>query len=396
MEVFLVLVLLFFYAFFKKKNILKSLLVVLVGYAIFFIFGVLPSIVGIVLGVFAEGGVMMVREFDIAALFMSPYEFFGIKGKEITSFLPRKMSAIYLLLIFASIAVFQYRNSKQKFFALLKNTRPLQAVYNLGLLFIGLGLGLFNYGENFQLDFFSILTLLNLMLVVFSAWYFSVFVNDYFDCQIDKISNKERPLVSGVFSKKEFVDISLVFLLLSLVAALVINPLFFWLVLFYHVLTWIYSAPPFRLKRFFVFSNLIIAAASVLFIFIGFLVFSGEELFKAFPWSLAGFFFLAYFFILPIKDFKDIKGDKKNGVYTLPVLIGEELARLFLASALFVFYFLSVYIVNEPGMFLPALVFGSASFFVVASKKTETRKMGSRVFALVFLYGLLSVWIIFS
>jgi 4-hydroxybenzoate polyprenyltransferase len=395
-EIFLVLVLLFVYVYYKNRSIQKAGGFILLSYLIFYILGVFPSLVVLLMSLAGEGSVWLVRDFNVASVFMSPFEFFGIKGEVWKAFLPRKLALFYTLLIFLTLFIYFYLSQKTKFKALLKNIRFPQMFFNGGLLFIGLGLGWFYYPERFGWDIFHFVGILNLILMVFCAWYFSVFINDIFDEKIDKISNPDRPLVSGIVKKREYTDYSLVFLFLSLIIALLFSPVIFLLIVFYHLLTWIYSAYPFRLKKFFGVANLISATASLLFLGIGFLVFSGGDLFSGIYWEVIGLLGLAYFFVLSIKDLRDVEGDRREKIYTLPVLVGLRNARLVLASLILFFYLLSVYVFNENKLFPWAVLFGSVSFFVVAKKEVKVSWLYGWLFAGVLCYGLIGVWIMFT
>ncbi|MFW5884896.1 MAG: UbiA family prenyltransferase [Patescibacteria group bacterium] len=395
-EILLVLFLLFIYVYHKKASFKSSAGFVLLSYFIFYLFGVFPSLVVLLMSLLKGEGIWLVQDFNVASVFMSPFEFFGIKGEVWKAFLPRKLALFYTLLIFLTLFVYFYLSQKTKFKALLKNIRFPQMFFNGGLLFIGLGLGWFYYPERFGWDIFHFVGILNLILMVFCAWFFSVFINDIFDAEIDKISNPDRPLVSGIVKKREYMDYGLVFLFLSLIIALLFSPVIFLLIVFYHLLTWIYSAYPFRLKKFFGVANLISATASLLFLGIGFLVFSGGDLFSGISWEVIGFLGLAYFFVLSIKDLRDVEGDRREKIYTLPVLIGLRNAKLALASLILFFYLFSVYVFNENKLFPWAVLFGSVSFFVVAKKEIKVSWLYGWLFAGVLCYGLIGVWIMFT
>jgi len=231
--------------------------------------------------------------------------------------------------------------------------------------------------------------------MVFSTWFFSVFVNDLSDINIDRITNKQRPLIKKTVSVGEFKNQAVVFFGVSLLSAALISPVVLLIVLSYHFLTFVYSCYPFRLKRFPLVSNGLISLASLNFLIIGFLIFSENQNLSFFPWRIYWFLFAAYFLITPLKDLKDFKGDKKDGVYTLVVLLGKEKTRTLIASVLLSFYFLSVYVLNQQELFLSALVFGVISFYLVVNQKVNEKHLIGWVLGLCFLYGAMLVKIIF-
>ena len=83
-------------------------------------------------------------------------------------------------------------------------------------------------------------------------------------------------------------------------------------------------------------------------------------------------------------------------MYTLPVLVGMENARLFLATVIFLCYFISAYVINEKGAILPALFFGSVSYFFVSNQKSDPRHLVWYVLGLVFFYGLVLTRFVFK
>jgi 4-hydroxybenzoate polyprenyltransferase len=215
------------------------------------------------------------------------------------------------------------------------------------------------------------------------------------DIEIDKITNKNRPLIKKDLSLGECGDFAQILLGLSILIATLISPVILAIVISYVLLTWIYSCPPFRLKRFFGISNVLISLASLNFLVIGFLVFSENQTLASFPWRVYWFLFLAYLLITPLKDLKDLEGDRKNKSCTLVVLLGRKKTRLLIASFLFSFYLLSVYVLNKQELFLAALLFGSINFLVISHSKVGEKNLNGWVLGLVFIYGLLVIKTVF-
>jgi 4-hydroxybenzoate polyprenyltransferase len=380
------------YIYLKTQNKTKTLLGILGSYLIFFLLSSFPSIVVYFLEIFK---IKEVSYSTVAGYFMTPFTVFGLKGEILESFMARKLALIYLPLFFLTVSFFWCYLDFKKCLSLIKNIRFPQMIFNGGILFIGLGLGWFYYPENFQLNFFGLLVVVNLILVVFSSWFFSVFVNDYFDLKVDEISNKNRPLIQGSISIKENWDYAWFFFFISLLGALVVGPIFFLIIMVYHLLTWVYSSYPFRLKRFIGVSNILIAFSSLIFLILGFLVFSDFQTLEKFPWTIYWFLFVAYFLITPLKDLKDLEGDRKNAITTLPTLFGKKNTRLLVSVFLLSLYLSSVYILRKTELFLPAVFFGGVSFYLINSSKISEKNLNYGVLGLVFLYGVLLIKIIF-
>jgi len=391
-NILIALIFIGWYVFLKTKKITKTFLGILISYCVFFILSGFPSIVVYVLEI---KSIHIVSQSTVAGYFMTPFSVFNIQGSAIDSFLARKLALIYLpIILFLSIGFLSWIN-KNKALVLIKNIRFPQIFFNLGLLFIGLGLGYFFNKEVFSLNFFSVLVVFDLCLVVFLVWLSSVFINDLSDISVDKISNKNRPLIKKVFSKKEYYNYSWISGLFAILLTGLISPVITLITLSYILLTVNYSCNPFRLKRFPLIAGVLISLTSLNFLIIGFLIFSENQTLNYFPWRIYWFLFLAYLLTTPLKDLKDVAGDKINQTYTLPVLIGKEKTRLIIASSLLSLYLLSVYILNKQELFLIAIVFGVINFVLINNQKVDEKKLNPYVLFLVFIYGIIVVRIIF-
>jgi len=98
---------------------------------------------------------------------------------------------------------------------------------------------------------------------------------------------------------------------------------------------------------------------------------------------------------LPIKDLKDIEGDRMDGIYTIPVIFGEEKGRLIIGSGVFASFVASVFILNELNAFWWAIIFGAMAFLTVISKKIKAKNIFWPIFGIVSIYGLILVKIVF-
>jgi 4-hydroxybenzoate polyprenyltransferase len=163
----------------------------------------------------------------------------------------------------------------------------------------------------------------------------------------------------------------------------------------YQVLAWFYSAEPFRLKRFPLLASFFSALTLLTVFFSGYIFFSPEQNIEHLSWRIIFLLLITYTLSLPIKDFKDIAGDKKDGVRTIPVIFGEERGRLIVASGIFISFILSIFFINESRLFWWAVIFGSASFLVMTNKKIHPRKVFWWILPLIMVYGLIALKIIF-
>lgn len=380
------------YSFIKSSKVLISLTNVFLFYVIFYIVSTLPSWI-----TFLVEGFDSSRS-DVAALFFSPTDFLNQPAMSMNISLHKKVIFSYVILLMAFSLIIFIKN--KIFQELLKNIRPVQTIYHLGLFSIGLGLAMI-FSETVNIfSFFNIIALIVMVLVIVAVWFSSVFVNDYFDEKIDKISNPKRPLVSHIVNKSDYLKIGVFIFIFSIIMSLLINLKITILLSFYYSITLIYNVPPLRLKKIPLVATFISALASTLIIFSGYLMIVSENNLSDFPLNIIYLLLITYTISLPLKDFKDIEGDKKDNVLTLPVIFGEKTARLIVGVNVFVSFMLSVYFLSEKKLVYPALLFGLISFLLINFSKNNkffinARKIVPVIFSLVFVYGLVLVWIVF-
>ncbi|TCD48493.1 (bacterio)chlorophyll synthase [Chlorobium sp. N1] len=159
---------------------------------------------------------------------------------------------------------------------------------------------------------------------------FSQSVNDYFDLELDRLNEPTRPIPSGRISEKEAAWNWGIVLLVALFASIVLS---------FHIggqrgvvfslcmatglgLGYVYSAPPFKLKK-----NIFLSAPAVG-ISYGFITYlSANVLFSEIRpevvWLAVLNFFMAMSLII-MNDFKSQKGDAESGMKSLTVLIGPR------------------------------------------------------------------------
>lgn len=382
--------------FAKSKNWIKAALGAISTYSTLFFMGAFPSFFSFTY-YFFQGSkkISAVNEIDIVQLIGTPANLFGTQFNSLAYSLAHHLNLVYFLFLAGLLLLLFFFISRGKFFAVLKNLRLPQLVYHTGLFLIGLGLGFLAYPENSTPRLFSILAVLTLIAAIWLAWKASVIVNDIYDFRIDQISNPDRPLQKKIFTIREYAELGAVIFLLSLLGGLAVSVKFAAILFVYQLLAWSYSAPPFRLKRFPVAATLISAIASLAVLFIGFTLVSGDENIRGLSWRVIFLFLGALTLSLPIKDFKDIEGDKKYGVFTVPVIFGEEKGRIIVAVGVFISFMLSVFLLNELRLFWWALLFGSLAFLIVTNKKINPHDIFWWALGTVGVYGLILVKIVF-
>lgn len=393
-EVALAIIFVMVYAYIKQKKAIKAFLAGLFTYIILFVLGSFPSWLAY-LYFLPKKSVFSVESFDIAGLFLTPASYFSVIETDFVNALNVKMNLIYAyLLVFVAIFFF-WLYFREKFWPVMKNVRWIQIMIHGGLILVGAGLGAFYFPNNMVINLFSFFALSNLILATIFAWLASVFLNDIVDLEIDKITNQKRPTVTGEVSGEDFRQLFWLCFVFSLILAITVGVKFFLVILAYQAIGWIYSAWPFRLKRFPVVASFLSALALALLFSSGFILLADGQNIARFPHQVFWLLIVAFMISLPIKDLKDIEGDRKDEVWTIPVLLGETWARFAIGLGIFLSYALSVIWLNARVLFLPAMILGALSFWILQTKKISPRRVHIFVFGLLFLYVLLIAYLVF-
>lgn len=152
-------------------------------------------------------------------------------------------------------------------------------------------------------------------------------LNDYYDAEIDAINEPYRPIPSGAISTDQ-VEAQIWILLLAGIA--LAYGLDVWaghevkvitmIAVFGSYISYIYSAPPLKLKQNGWLGNYALGAS-----YIAFPWWAGHALFGQMNWTIAIltlFYSLSGLGIAIVNDFKSVEGDTKLGLKSLPVMFG--------------------------------------------------------------------------
>lgn len=222
------------------------------------------------------------------------------------------------------------------------------------------------------------------------AWFFAVGINDYYDIEIDKITNPTRPLITERLAPRDVKIFFIVSAISSLVLAIfcdLLNAKFGITLLtgIYLLLAILYSTPPFRIKSKTPFSSLVIGLVTSECILIGGVLTEMTLLYISYA-IILGFLVT---FISAAKDLKDIEGDKTAGIPTIPVNYGPEKAALMFQvinvvgyGSLFFLYFLQ----PLPWYFDVYLIITIIINFLLFQrfKKAPTQENGGLIYKLGF------------
>lgn len=169
-------------------------------------------------------------------------------------------------------------------------------------------------------------------------------LNQIYDLEIDRINKPTRPLPTGRISLKDAWVFTWITYAIAWVVAWLVAPggrhECFWIVAIATVITFLYSAPPFRTKRLGIWANVTIAIPrGVLLKVAGWS--AVKTVFGVEPWYIGAIFGLFLLGASTTKDFADMEGDARGGCRTLPIEFGVRRAA-WMISPSFVVPFLMI------------------------------------------------------
>ena len=292
----------------------------------------------------------------------------------------------WMLVITFQFPILMYLWNKKKFTGIFGNLRPFRTVHFEAMFLLGFYLGV--RGKIGLLAETNLYHLVFSLLSFFFAWEFSVVVNDIIDIEIDKVTNRNRPLAVGVLTKMEMSHLAIFYLLFSVLSAGLINGRLLFVVLSFVAVYWLYSVPPARLKRIPVLSAAITSFASIMPIFGGVII-AGRHPIAA-PENILWAIFIAFAISFNAKDLKDCLGDEKAGIKTLMTIFGCQRGRQLIGILVMVSYTIFPMIVGiwDYRVILVSIVFGALSMLMILKDIGEWA-----IFLTYFLY--FSVFMLF-
>jgi len=376
-EMLIIYVFSFTYVYIKTKKILNSVLGAFSVLCACALYGSLP-------GLLINGFIGIV-----SILFRVFHPFFS--GKIVSGVVDESITVI-VELIFACLvtALWFWRYDPGKFKVVIRDFRVSR--YICCFILLAIGISLYLSGAK-GIDGFIAIKVLAVSLALFFSVRFSGVINDLFDIDCDNVSNKTRSLVTGIVSKAEYLKVGLVYLAFSLFFSVWVSESCFILNLLFMGIYFLYSAWPFRLKRFFFFSSLVTGVQVLLILLMGQLSLAqGETIVLLYP-PLLWLVFLVFFLASNIKDLKDIDGDRLSGVYSLPVIFGEKRARKIIAFLVFLSYILVPVFLKDVfyGLKIPALsmLFAFYSYFYIRKPNSKENVIFLFYFLYVFIAAVL-------
>jgi chlorophyll synthase len=180
---------------------------------------------------------------------------------------------------------------------------------------------------------------------------FSQVTNDWFDREVDRINEPDRPTAANLLSPITVGAISIGLATAALALAAYLGTNVFYLAIGGLALALAYSAPPVRLKA----RNGWLANAACAFAYEGFAWVAGAAIFGHVTTGtlvLAGLYSLGSHGLMTLNDFKSYEGDERLGLRSLPVMLGLDGALRAAFSFIDVFQVLAIGYVLSNRMWL--------------------------------------------
>ena len=390
-EIIIVFIAIFSYVYLQTKSLLKSILAAWLSYTIIFCMIILPNIIYFVASLFSKlpdisslnvNNYFFPTSLDGQMFISRPYLSDAILGvvrfgmNQNLFAIIMAQASLFIGVIFSVCSAslyFGFNRTKE----IIKNFRFLRIGHYFFLVILGILLGQ-NY-IGYQLLPFNIydwFSLISLFISLLCAWLFAVWENDEEDKEIDALSNPERPLVKGGFSNIEWKNIKWSFFISSIVSGLLAGYTSFVMILVFLIIYHIYSMSPLRFKKYPIISSILIGINACMAFLLGFFFICSDKSFNILPIGVLLGILIFYSLVENIKNLKDVEGDKKEGILTIPVIFGETKGKiitwLLVLGGSFV-----IPLLVFPGnrAFLLSPILGVVSYFFIVRKEYKERPL---------------------
>ena len=290
---------------------------------------------------------------------------------------------LHFLIICIILALIAGELSRKGFvFRFFKTARLPQVIHMILMVTIGiivaghLDINLMNLSDPSQTGNIGMAGL-SIFLIVF-LWVYTAIINDVYDVEIDRFTNRDRVVVSGILTKKQALHIAAICGIISIWLSIMLSVYAFILALIALVMGTIYSIPPIRFRNT-AFSTTFIGIGSAIAYFIGYMtpkyiqvgIAPPFEFVRILPSAITqegigvGILIAILLSIGPlVTDLKDYESEKKLGVRNIYTIYGKD-KGVTIVSILLFFSFISLIIlfhtVQDIVIFL---VFGLTASFL--------------------------------
>lgn len=321
-EVIFILVFIFIYLFVKTKKKFLSVIGTLYAYCGLVLIGMYPLLLEKFISLFPGADREVAKELDIK---------------------------IFVLFVFALALILFFRYRKNDFKSLCQQLRFTRVIYYVVLSSMGFVLSHYINGSTKEAPIQVIDSLILIIILVLSS-VFSMMINDREDVALDAISNVKRLLPSGKIKEQNYFVYGIVAFLFAIILSSTIHLEIVYLVILGNLIFFIYSAPPFSLKKIFLVSKLALAANSVIVMTLGYFL-NQRECSAFLPNDVMVPLFITVFLVGHVIDVKDYEGDRKVGRKTLSTLLGLRATR-YVITVMFIVSFIGVTVLLKKNVYV--------------------------------------------
>lgn len=269
-----------------------------------------------------------------------------------------------LLMLFLGFITYYLYNKKYPL-QLIKDMDPLRIIHYLLMFVLGIVFGNYVSYASFTLTETNIFHWFFAPAAIIFAGLFALVVNALADVNIDKVSNPNRSLIDGTIPRDHFIKVGIISFFLACLYASVIDQIAFLIILLVMGSYFIYSAPPLRLKRIFFFSKFWISFNSLILIILGYYFVTGRT---DIPYEIVLAFFIGFTALINFIDIKDYEGDKREGIKTIPTVLGLKRGKLVI-GAIFLLCYIAFGVVLQNNLLLLFMTLsGILQFYLINQK----------------------------
>ncbi len=365
-EIFIILIGISFLAYKHTKNIFKTILTLFLCYSIFFLWSVIPNITFIINDIFTNEFILssVNNSYISKNILQTGVEFTQIvRNKEIL--FNFAMMQIFILINSLLLIIWSFIYNKNHIINILKNSRPQRFLFYFSFFIIGFIIAIKQFNLDINWSWFNITTFITILLGYFCVWLFAIGVNDTTDIFIDKISNKNRPLVKNIFDSDQLKQYNLIFLLFSLIASLAVGIYALFFMIIFIAVSYIYSAPPLRLKKIPVISTFLISIATLSMAMSSFYLISPNKTISAFPLNIIVLIIIVVTITANIKDLKDYEGDRTDNIRTIPTIFGVNKGRKIISIFTALSFLFIPIVLKNYVMLIPAIIMALLTYYLL-------------------------------
>jgi 4-hydroxybenzoate polyprenyltransferase len=349
----------FLYTRYAGMSRMRSMLTALVAYTSLFVCVSVPNL----LPVSATWGWLLDAKSSLLGVgaFRSDVSFASVT-RAYDMYFNVAMSHVWYLLAVLVVTFFSMRMWPEKLWAVVQNSRPERVLHYFSMLTIGMVLAPAATGSVFAtVTLFDATTLVILYLSFYFAWMFAVATNDIVDRNADMLTNKNRPLITGALTESDMRTVAGIFLGAALLGGFLAGHAALMLVMLFVAIYSLYSLPPLHVKRFLGINAFCISLATLTAVSAGFFTVSAAPL-EAFPHEWLALILVVFTLLANVKDLKDTEGDRRAGVYTIPVIFGDAHGRTIVWSLVSIALLLVPYILADARLLIPGILTAACAY----------------------------------